>query len=257
MFSIEALILSILLLVLIVTGYTLYKVRRVDLVLWDWSSQAKRIADNTFRQLESLISLRDVLSLSVGLPATRGWAASPDMLYEIASNALQRKPICIIECSSGVSTIVLARCAQLNSRGRVYSLEHDKKYAAQTREMLNRSGLSDWAMVIDAPLCTHRIADKNWWWYSLNDLPSGGIDMLVIDGPPGTIQRQARYPAGPLLFPKLNPGAQVFLDDADREDERALAKRWRDEFPLFTQISLQAEKGLLQIGTPIGRGEEQ
>jgi predicted O-methyltransferase YrrM len=186
------------------------------------------------------------------LPATRGWAASPDFLMELVSHARAAGPLTVLECSSGVSTLVLARCLQLNGGGKVFSLEHDAAYAEQTRRQLRRHGLGAWAVVLDAPLQQHALGGDTWPWYAIDGLAQAlgnqmdtamEIDMLVIDGPPQAVRALARYPAGPLLFPRLRIGAAVFLDDAARLGEQAILARWKAEFPMFHQTSRPCEKG--------------
>ena len=139
---------------------------------------------------------------------------------------------------------------QMNNAGHVYSLEHDAHYAAQTRLLLERHGLSEWATVLDAPLTQRQIDGVNWLWYATDALPPLAFDMLAIDGPPQATGNMARYPAGPLLFPLLGPGAAVFMDDADRPDERAMLARWKVEFPDFVQSSRQCEKGCAVLMVP-------
>jgi predicted O-methyltransferase YrrM len=146
---------------------------------------------------------------------------------------LSDRPEVIVECGSGVSTIVLARCLALNERGHLYSLEHDVAYSQQTRKELDRHGLKKWATVLDSPIEDIKIGDVNWKWYSPEELPAAQIDMLVIDGPPGDLGTHARYPAGPMLFPGLAPGATVFADDLIRDDERKIFDRWLREFPFL------------------------
>ena len=67
--------------------------------------------------------------------------------------------------------------------------------------------------------------------------------MLVIDGPPETTGPLARYPAGPLLFPRLKPGASIFIDDAHRHDEKEAVARWLRERPDLTCTWVPSEKG--------------
>ena len=229
--------------VLALVCYTLYKVRAAHLLLYDVSGQLRRGSDDLFRQLEALQGLYVELGLTKSMPATRGWAASPDFLLETARHALASKPTAVLECSSGTSTMVLARCMQINGAGHVYSLEHDPHYAQQTRLLLERHGLADWATVMDAPLMPRQVGDGSWLWYNTDALPPLAFDMLSIDGPPQATGDLARYPAGPLLFPRLGSGAAVFMDDADRPDERAILARWKAEFPLFAHSSRQCEKG--------------
>lgn len=229
---------------LLLCGYTLHKVRLIHLLLHDVRDRAQRDNAGLFRQLEALQGLYADLGLQHSLPDTRGWAASPDFLLMLARHALAEKPNIVVECSSGTSTVVLARCLQLNGAGKLYSLEHEPRYAAETRRQLARHGLSDWAVVLDAPLQAQDFVGATWPWYSTHALPAhAAIDMLAIDGPPHATRAQARYPAGPALFGRLAPGAAVFLDDASRPDEQAILRRWADEYPEMEQRQPACEKG--------------
>lgn len=232
--------------------YTLHKLRKAHLLLFDMRDQSRQDNVALFRQLEALQGLYAELDLKVSLPPTRGWAASPDFLLELVRHARTQRPATVVECSSGASTLVLARCMQLNGTGKVLSLEHDPYYAEQTRQQLRRHGLQDWAHVLDAPLQQHALAGEYWPWYDIGALPAAlAIDLLVIDGPPQATRALARYPAGPLLFPRLNPGAHVFLDDAARSDELAILQRWRHEFPSLEHTTRVCEKGCTVVTKPI------
>lgn len=231
-------------LILLLLVYLLHKVRHAHLLLYQMGDQSRRGQDSLFRQLEALHGLYAELDLRGSLPPTRGWAASPDFLLVLARHARAAKPRCVVECSSGISTLVLARCLQLNGAGRVISLEHDRHYAEQTRAQLRQHGLQDWALVLDAPLQPQTLGAASYGWYDLSALPADlAIDMLAIDGPPQATGALARYPAGPQLFPLLAPGAHVFLDDADRQDEVAILQQWQAEFPQLQQSTRPCEKG--------------
>lgn len=229
---------------LLLCGFILHKVRNMHLLVHTMKDDAHQEHAALFRQLEALQGLYVSLGLRRALPLTRGWAASPDFLQELAAHALDEKPACIVECSSGTSTLVLARCLQINGAGIVYSLEHDVAYARRTRRQLQLHGLADWAKVIDAPLLKQTFGGREHAWYDCSSMePVDEIDMIVIDGPPQATGDQARYPAGPALFPRLAPGAAIFLDDAARPGERAALQRWADEFPELEIRSLPCEKG--------------
>lgn len=237
---------------LLLAAYGLYKIRKIHLMQFRLFRQLNdvlpRQIDTQFRQLEALLNLQAEMDLPGSLPPTRGWAASPDFLVAIAAAARELRPQFVVECSSGASTIVLARCLQRNGSGHVYSLEHDPVFAAKTRADLTRLGLLEWATVIDAPLSERLISDKKWLWYATDGLPAElVIDLLIIDGPPMDTQALARYPAGPLLFPHLSVGARVFLDDADRPDERTIVQRWVAEFAGVKETRIEAEKGCVVI----------
>ncbi|MDH3343077.1 MAG: class I SAM-dependent methyltransferase, partial [Gammaproteobacteria bacterium] len=182
------------------------------------------------------------LGLSQPLPFTPEWSAAPDFIDLIVDHALQTKPEVIVECSSGLTTLVLARCCQINGRGGVISLENGEEYAEKTRQQLETFALDDYAQVLYSPL--EKVAlDQDYDWYSLESLPEVSIDMLVIDGPPGFIQKNSRYPALPLLFEKFSKKCSVFLDDAARDDEKELVAQWQAEFSGIEHEYLEFERG--------------
>ncbi len=231
---------------------TFVKLRKVHLMLYAMQAQSQQDMLTHYRQQELLHGLYVDLGLTKSLPGTRDWAASPDFLTELMRHALSAKPRTVVECSSGTSTVVLARCMQMNGGGKVYSLEHDPVYAQQTRDHLARHGLSEFAEVIDAPLKAQSFDGATWTWYATDGLPAAlQIDMIAIDGPPKTTGPQARYPAGPALFPKLAQRAAVFLDDADRPDETAILQRWAREFPALAQSKRFCEKGCAVLASEV------
>lgn len=220
------LILALLLIVIAIQLMTLRKVRRIDLKVWSMSKQLPQDIEELFRQAEALQSLYWDLKPEQSLPPTRGWAGSPDFLREVARHALDARPQTVVECSSGVSTLVLARCLQKNGSGHIYSLEHSPEYAAATRQMLARQGLSEWSTVIDAPLVETTTDLGRHPWYDLSSLPVREADLIVIDGPPMDTAPLARYPAGPKLVSLLSGRGKIFLDDANRPEEQAIVAKW-------------------------------
>ena len=242
--TISALALGALLVLL--SAAVLFKIWRVHQGLYRVESQLGRLrrdSQNLFVQGEALNALYKDLDFRKSLSPTRGWSASPDFLGIIARHVTEARPKAILECGSGVSTVVLARACELNGVGRVYSLEHQAVFAERSRSELQRHGLSEHSEILEAPLTPHTLDGREWSWYRLDALPSIKFDMLVIDGPPETTGPLARYPAGPLLFPHLTPGASVFLDDAHRDDEKEAVARWVRERPDLTCIWVPSEKG--------------
>jgi len=195
-----------------------------------------------FPQLHALAALEKKLDLPQPLPPMRGWAGSPDFLLTVADAILSRKPGTVVECSSGVSTLVAARCLQLNNSGHVYSLEHDKSYGEKTEKMLQQYGLEEWATILHAPLIPRNGETP---WYDDNALPENlePIEVLVVDGPPYDTAPLARLPALPRMLPRMAKSAVVILDDAAREAEREIVRRWRQLAPDFSVNYLHHEKG--------------
>ena len=119
---------------------------------------------NRLRQTDALISLLSALRPIAPLPATGGWAVSPDFLRELASLVLMKRPKLIVEASSGVSTIVIAYCLQMIGSGRVISLEHDAGFREQTLQQLSIHHLQDFATVHHAPLTDHLLNGETYRW---------------------------------------------------------------------------------------------
>lgn len=249
-------------LVLIMSTYCLHKIRKVHyktrkthLLLKNKLAKIENKISNQLQQQQCLQILEREIQLDEPLPITRGWAASPDFLVTLVKHAKENTPKNIVECSSGVSTLILAKCASLNGVGHVYSLEHDPEYAVRTRADLEEHRLESYATILEAPLIKVQLRDREWDWYSLQNLPDIKIDMLVIDGPPSYLNDWARYPAGPMLFERLNEFGAAFLDDADREYEQQIVADWRREFPNLTYTSLPCEKGCIRVVKPSGSNE--
>lgn len=223
----------------------LHKIRMVHLATYAMRSDIAAIRQETeslFEQLQALATLEHKLGLSKPLPRLRRWAGSPDFLVVVANEIEAKRPHVIMECSSGASTVVCARMLQLVGAGHVYSLEHDEAFASATERMLIAYGVADRATVIRAPLNTTQTQTP---WYSLEAVPRDlpPIDLLVIDGPPAPVGKLARYPALPMLAPRLAPTASILVDDADRDDEREMLRKWQGEFPAFALSRVDCEKG--------------
>ncbi len=211
----------------------------------DKNCQEKKRSENRnyFEQFEAYIFLRDRLDLRKGIPYSIFWSAAPDFIKLITEHSLNVKPKTILECSSGLTTVVLARCCQLNNKGEVFSLENGYQYVTETEGHIERYELSDYATVIHAPLEEVTVDGKEFRWYALDSVPDKSIDMLVIDGPSGFIQKHSRYPAIPVLMDKLSDSCIVFLDDAGRQDEREIVDMWMRRYPRLEHSFIESERG--------------
>lgn len=188
-------------------------------------------------------ALEKRLGFKTQLPVTKDWSAAADFLNLVSDYCLSNKPQVIVECSSGTSSLVLSRCCQLNARGHVYSLENGEPYAKNTRQQLKELSLAGCCDVIHAPLTDYQLNNVSFKWYSMGQLPKVEIDMLVIDGPPGFIQKKSRYPALPLLYSQFAKNSIIFLDDAGRDDEKDIVQRWIKDYPEFETEYIDNERG--------------
>ena len=219
------------------TTRTLENVRRVG-------ASVDKDIKQTFSQLEALQNLRAVLPASEVLPATRGWAASPDLLVVLVDLVITERPSLVVECGSGTSTLWLALAMrQFEIDGRIIALDHDPVFAAKTRDFLTKHHVSDLAEVRDAPLESFDLDGETYSWYTRRaweDLK--GIDLLFVDGPPAATGHQARYPALPLLSGSLSKAATLVLDDLIVTDMQNVVKLWLEAYPDFGSEILPLEK---------------
>jgi predicted O-methyltransferase YrrM len=194
-------------------------------------------------RLESRDWLARELDLPHPLPPTRAYAAAPDLLVELVAAIDRSAPEHVVELGGGISSLVIARRLAQRGGGRLTTLEHLPEYAEATRAELAVYGLAEHARVIEAPLEEIELEGERWPWYELGtDVPER-IDLLVVDGPPGTTRPQARYPALPILRERLTPGALVFLDDTDRTQEQEIVRRWVEETEGLEERPLAIARG--------------
>ena len=220
---------------------TLRTTRRIET---ETKGGLKKEIRQTYRQLEALQNLSAVLPPSSMLPATRDWAASPDLLLVLVDLVITERPSLIVECGSGASTLWLALALRrFGIDGRIVALDHDPVFGGKTRDFLARHDVSDLAEVRDAPLESYSLDDQTYPWYARKaweDLT--GIDLLFVDGPPAATGHQARYPALPLLIGSLSPVATAVLDDLVVPDMQKVLRLWLDAYPEFDAEILPLEK---------------
>ena len=190
-----------------------------------------------YRQSEYYAQLIKLLDLKAPIPATRSWAASPDVLLTLLDVAKSSKPARILDLGSGMSTLVLATSAPQAS---VISIDNSAEYAGKTAKLLASHGITNVDIRI-APLTPHASGVD---WYDLSQLADvSAIDLLFIDGPPGSKNDWARHPALAECLAKLSPRAIVVIDDAGRDGEKDMAQEFAKALPNHTLEFLFHEKG--------------
>jgi hypothetical protein len=153
-----------------------------------------------------------------------GWGNSWSVQQEFLDACLREARTTsgpILECGSGLSTLLIGTVAQ--SRGiRVWSLEHDPKYAARVQSYLRKYRINSVTLCM-APLRSFGDFD----WYSLPQLQTipPKISLVVCDGPPGGT-RGGRYGLVPVMMDKLRADCTILLDDGARAEEQSIAGRW-------------------------------
>ena len=169
----------------------------------------------------------------IALPGLGGWAITAPVVSAIAGRLLlDDRPLTVLELGSGASTLWTALAISRSGRGRCVSLDHIAEFAQKTRDMLRANGVADHADVLYSPLVAQEVNGSTYEYYDLSVLPDDlAIDVLIIDGPPGIPNANTRYPAIPLLYDRLQPGALIVVDDTIRADERKAMASWQGQFP--------------------------
>jgi predicted O-methyltransferase YrrM len=175
------------------------------------------------------------------------WSLRPGALIKLLDDIALADRDVVVECGSGVSTVIFARMMAQRGRGNVLSLEHDEKWASWVARQLAHEGLADFATVVHAPLRAHPVAADGGEWYAPETVTAevgaftdkhGLIDLLLVDGPPGWEpgRRLARYPALPVLRDLLAEGASVMLDDVNRSGGPEIVQLWAEEFGITMDL---------------------
>jgi predicted O-methyltransferase YrrM len=177
-------------------------------------------------ELEALLQLYRDFQPRAPMPLSGHWAMNATGLLQLVSLLNAKRPKVVLELGSGTSTVWIAYAIE-RIGGRLVSVDHDHGYAERTRWLLGTHGLAGVAEVRDAPLCTLTLDGDGYQWYDVAAIEDvADIDLLLVDGPPGAVGHDARYPALRVLERRLSPVATVVLDDADRPDEQHAIERW-------------------------------
>jgi hypothetical protein len=182
------------------------------------------------QQTYAWINIQSYLQMELPLPVFDSFSASPDFIQFLLNYVSTQKPKFIVECGSGISTVVLGYALKKNGFGKLIALEHNKDYFLRTESLIKHHGLDSFVQIKHAPLGKITIKNLEWEWYKLDkEWFQAPIELLVVDGPPKATGPLARYPTLPKIQPYLASGAGILLDDYDRFDEKEIVRRWMIE----------------------------
>jgi predicted O-methyltransferase YrrM len=167
------------------------------------------------------------ISAALARQLVYGWAnenmsASEEFLQAIFRYACE-SPGPILECGSGLSSLVLGSAAQRSGQ-QVWSLEDDPFWVSVVRSALARFDI-DTVEVCASPLRNY--GDYEWYDPPRQKLPTN-FALVICDGPQGTTPG-GRYGLLPVLGQHLRSGCVILLDDATRAGEQQVLARWRNE----------------------------
>jgi hypothetical protein len=205
---------------------------------------------NANRQMQAVIGLQGYYAngeLPILNAERSTWPVSPDFALYLLQLIEQKHYDLIVEFGSGTSTVIIAKAlAQQAARNRpergestkLVSFDHLPSYYEDTLAKLRSAGADGFADLRLAPLHTWTAPDGTPYPYYdcgavLESLSSSVADasssiLVIVDGPPASVGKLARYPAAAVIkqyFPHAS--IDFVLDDFIREDEQEIAKLWR------------------------------
>lgn len=194
-------------------------------------------AQETVQLVESLMMLlAEAPRLDQPMPATGGFAMDARALLHLAALVEEHEPRNILELGGGTSTIWLGYLTQ-ELGTKIVSVDHLDKYLQKTEAYVRRHNFSDRIECRLAELEELRVGEREYRWYARQAMEDvSEIDLLLIDGPPQSTGKWARYPALPLLREKLGREAIVVLDDHHRKDEQEALAEWLGLYADFVQV---------------------
>jgi hypothetical protein len=177
------------------------------------------------------------------------WAIDGFLAKELMDHLAIHRPRVVLELGSGVSTVLIA--SALESLGltdtRHIAVDHLDEFLENTRKMVDCQGLKRTTEYWHCPLSSSIAPEASWYHGIPGRLGTTRIDLLLVDGPPGTLRPGARRPVLPVLRQFLSENAVVLLDDAGRDEEQEVLARWKDDFPELIEKTSKLGKGFSRI----------
>jgi len=136
----------------------------------------------------------------------------------------------ILECGSGLSTLILALIARRKGQ-RLVTCEHVDSWAIAVQNALDNFGLTN-VEIVCTPLVSY--GDFDWYRLPADTFREREISLVVCDGPPEST-RGCRHGVLPVIMPFLRNGAVILLDDVQAGGATVLA-RWKREFGLGSVV---------------------
>lgn len=206
---------------------------------------------NATQQVEAFLGIQNFLNNGERIPGMHGWPVSPDFALYLIELIDSNDYDLIIEFGSGTSTILIAKTLarikpKRNNKPATIqaAFEHLENYYTQTLSRLEESDLSSEVKLLLSPLKPYLAAHESTYQYYHCDEALGelrNIDkgkklniLLVVDGPPASTGKHARYPAVPATLKFFSDcNIDILLDDYIRDDEKEIVQLWLKDISLL------------------------
>lgn len=180
------------------------------------------------------------------------WSIEPGFAELLIHKILTERPKTVVDLGSGNSTLIMAMILKkLGYIHKIYSVDSEKKFLEETKNRLLAEGLitGKEIQLIHAPIKNIKINQVIYKWYDFSNAKiNEKIDLLIVDGPPGNLGKNIRYPAFHFFKEKMSENYSILLDDYNRPDEKEIVKLWESEESKLRLIKrLGTERGIAEI----------
>lgn len=232
-----------------------YQVEESDRVSRKYLQEVRKVLktgrDSLPSEISELLALRmHIVGIENSMPALGGWPLGAPTTVDICRKIESGNIIGnILELGGGASTVWIAETLKrMDFQGQFWSVDHDKEFLAKTEELLNSRGVAKFVHLINAPITpTTLIGDSRRWYGFKRSQEFHNIGLLIVDGPPGTTNVEARLPSLYYIADRLVDGAWIYLDDYNRPDEKKIAASWLKDFPQLIQQTQIGDTRIFQF----------
>ena len=207
------------------------------------------VFDNEIQDLHCMLNLLPLLD-GTFLPFGP-WAMEPQSLVNLLNLIQFHKCNAVIECGSGLSTLLIGAVLELKEEGHLFSIEEDADWYRWMLKLVRQRGLENRVTLIHAPLEIFEGTDEPIEWYSTTEIEKTlenvkHVDLLLVDGPKSK-SPLSRYPALPFFQPKIDEKTLIILDDAGRPQELVVIDRWKKEFSVELELQNVTQRNQARI----------
>jgi len=173
----------------------------------------------------------------------QGWDAKLGYFEEIVRRAVSVDGP-ILECGSGLSTLVLGHLAA-RRKFETWSLEHNPEWHARVANAVERHGVPCVNLCF-APLRDY--GEFNWYDPPLTRMPAK-FSLIICDGPPD-LANGGRYGLLPILGERLERGAIILFDDVKEPGQQDVLRRWVTERSVNVELKETDEASFAVVRCP-------
>lgn len=206
-------------------------------------------------ELREIRALAILSSFQLGRPLNfNDRALEPEALLALLDRIQASNAQTIVECGSGVSTILIGSLLRHRGTGHLYSLENDEHWHRVVSRLVATEHLENYVTVALAPARPYPFMGANFEWYDVDKAGQAlgaisHIDMLLVDGPESK-HELSRAPALSFLRPQVDKDSIIVLDDAKRAHEQAVLETWQDEFDVAIELRAGTRRGQAYVKLP-------